>query len=559
MICPPDKGNAVVLLDRCDYVRKMLHILNDSSKFSSDPSDKDRTAHLEKEVSSQLNALVSKGFISAETARNLTPRGSSIPRLYGLPKTHKSDVPLRPILSMVSSPTHKLAQWLASLLEPLCASLCDTTVSDSFDFVDRIKDSDLHDSYMCSFDVVSLFTNLPLEETIDIIGLVSADLHLDFPLPLPDLKSLLLLCTKNVQFSFNEKLFRQTDGVAMGSPLGPILANIFLGYVEKYCLNHSFHSAPYKPIQFFRFVDDTFALFSSPQCAEHFLSDLNTAHSNLTFTQESENNGSLSFLDVRVTRGVNCKTLTSVYRKPTWSVLYLHFLSFAPIQYKKGIVRTLFDRSRKICSPECLNQEIEFLTKTLAENGYPVAFIKQHSKERVKSLNNGPECKPVYIRLPFPGDPAADRLHRMLRNRTKAAYPAADPRIIFETQAIGVRSLKDSVPLGRRSHIIYEFKCKCSSTYVGRTERCLSSRVSEHLPCWVFTQKKRGHLSSAITRHVVSCSIFDRNAPPLSYFSILTQCSFSFKLRILEALFIIDRKPPLCVQKDFVYGTKLRW
>ena len=83
---------------------------------------------------------------------------------------------------MVTSPTRKLAEWLATLLEPLCTFLCDTTVSDSFDFVDRIKDSDLHDTYMCSFDVVSLFTNIPLEDTIDIISSVYADIRLDLPL-----------------------------------------------------------------------------------------------------------------------------------------------------------------------------------------------------------------------------------------------------------------------------------------------------------------------------------------------------------------------------------------
>ena len=190
----------------------------------------------------------------------------------------------------------------------------------------------------------------------------------------------------------------------------------------------------------------------------------------------------------------------------------------------------------------------------------PSIYVWYPNKERTPPPSIiGPACKPIYIRLPFPGDPVADRLQRTLRNRTKAAYPAAEPRIIFQTRPIDVRSLKDSIPLGRRSHVIYEFKCKCSSTYVGRTERCLSSRVSEHLPRWVFTQKKRGHISSSITRHVLSCSLFDRSAPPLSYFSILTQSSFSFQLKILEALFIIDRKPPLCVQKEFVYGTKLRW
>ena len=89
--------------------------------------------------------------------------------MYGLPETHKPEVPLRPILSMTCSAHHELSKWLASLLEPVLDRYTAHCISDSFTFADYIRKLDGQiDSFMCSFDVSSLFTNIPLDETIAI-------------------------------------------------------------------------------------------------------------------------------------------------------------------------------------------------------------------------------------------------------------------------------------------------------------------------------------------------------------------------------------------------------
>ena len=149
---------------------------------------------------------------------------------------------------------------------------------------------------MCSFDVTSLFTNVPLEETVDIIEFLISKLNINIPIPSDYFTSLLRLCTKNVQFSFDHKYFTQIDDVAMGSPLGPVLANIFLGYLEKYVLNRTSSEPFEKPVLFLRYVDDTFAVFSSPTAASRFLHVLNLLHPQIMFTQESQSpcDGSLS-------------------------------------------------------------------------------------------------------------------------------------------------------------------------------------------------------------------------------------------------------------------------
>ena len=105
-------------------------------------------------------------------------------------------------------------------------------------------------------------------------------------------KKLLQLSTCDVQFSFNSQIYSQKDGIAMGSPLGPTLANIFMGYVESKIIPTFKHKLVY-----FRYVDDCFVLVENEMLIEEFFDILNNAHSSIKFTMEKENNNELAYLD----------------------------------------------------------------------------------------------------------------------------------------------------------------------------------------------------------------------------------------------------------------------
>ena len=135
---------------------------------------------------------------------------------------------------------------------------------------------------MCSLDVTSLFTYVPPDETIQTC--------LDRLFSLPDppqllrsvLKDLLQFPTKQSQFLFDGQYYDQTDDVAMCSPLGPVLANIFLcHFEEKWLMNSRFC-----PSLWFRYEDDTFTMLDSKDNANEFLSFLNSRHDSITFTIE---------------------------------------------------------------------------------------------------------------------------------------------------------------------------------------------------------------------------------------------------------------------------------
>ena len=162
-ICKPDKGHGVVVLNSSDYHQKINDIISDTSKFVELPEDP--TIYREKKLHEYLYYLKTKGALDVSTYEKIRPQGSKPGRIYGLPKIHKDGTPLRPIVSSIGTYSYELSKFLADILKPLTNN--SFTVKDSFSFVTDILSFN-EVPYMASFDVKSLFTNIPLQETIDI-------------------------------------------------------------------------------------------------------------------------------------------------------------------------------------------------------------------------------------------------------------------------------------------------------------------------------------------------------------------------------------------------------
>ena len=153
------------------------------------------------------------------------------------------------------------------------------------------------DEYLCSaneedilvsYDVTALFTNVPLSETIDILvdKAFTNDWFnqtYDLNLEKEELTQLLEVATTNQLFQFDGQLYEQTDGVAMGSPLGPLMANVFMCHLEDKLARDGMVPSLYK-----RYVDDTHARMPNvnTDAAADFLATLNGLHPSLKFTME---------------------------------------------------------------------------------------------------------------------------------------------------------------------------------------------------------------------------------------------------------------------------------
>ena len=265
VILRPDKGNGVVILNKVDYINKVETLLSDASKFKKLDCDMlDICAKRENKLIRFLrDKLLKEEAISEPIYKELLYSGSTPGILYGLPKVHKDNCTARPILSAIGTYNYKIAKFCVPILQPYTVN--EYTVKDTFSFVSEITSFQKEENLvMASFDVSSLFTNIPLEESIDLcIELLFSDNdsleYRDCSLSHSQFRKLPSFAVKENHFVFDGQLYDQIDGVAMGSPLGPTLANIFMSVLEKGYLNNC--PSEFKPVLYRRYVDDTFRLF----------------------------------------------------------------------------------------------------------------------------------------------------------------------------------------------------------------------------------------------------------------------------------------------------------
>ena len=166
MVLPADKGNTTVIMTKEDYDTKLRRMLESSTykRLKGDP-----TTAQESKLSCKLKNLEKSGDIPTRLYHELRPSGSQPPRIYGLPKGHKPEVLLRPIVSCIGSPSYRLSRFITSLISPLGGKMS-THVKNSRHFLEAVKGVRVtEDELLVSFDVSSLFTNVPIDEAVQVI------------------------------------------------------------------------------------------------------------------------------------------------------------------------------------------------------------------------------------------------------------------------------------------------------------------------------------------------------------------------------------------------------
>ena len=476
--------------------------------------------------------------------------GSAPGILYGLPKIHKPDFAtkfqFRPIFAAYKTPAYKLAKFLVSILSPLTTN--EYSVENSYKFAQEIQNQgDSSGLFMASFDVENLFTNIPLQETIQIIvqQLFSSPVSTIMGLTRDLFTQLLDLAVTNSFFMFNNKFYSQVDGLGMGLPLGPTFANIFLSFHEKSWLEDC--PSDFKPVFYRRYVDDCFILFSSSDHAPKFLDYLNSKHQNMKFTSELEQNGKISFLDCLVTRKNN-KFETSTFRKATFTGLGTSFFSFTPFIFKLNGLKTLIHRGYNVAS-NCISRtsEFNFLKQYFFNNGFPVSLVQSQIDKYLQKVNspnsNNSSIENLYVSIPYFGHQSEKFKIEICKIFHKFFNNVKINVILSNKNTIGSYfPYKDRLPFGMRSSIVYQYSCaSCSNHYIGSSMRNLYMRMSEHQGKSYRTGNFIQNPNSSIFDHKFSCD----TQISTNDFKILDYNSSEFRLRILESLYIHKEKPRL--------------
>ncbi|XP_078366236.1 uncharacterized protein LOC144650432 [Oculina patagonica] len=450
---------------------------------------------------------------------------------------------MRPILSASGTYNFPLAKWLEEKLKPLSTNkYC---INDIFSFTDEIKNTRIEsDHILVSYDVSALFTNVPLKETIDI--LVDKAFEDDWfnkthsmQLQKHQLTELLEIATSNQLFQFNGELYEQTDGVAMGSPLGPLLANVFMCHIENQLEQNNMIPSFYR-----RYVDDTLVKVPNTEAAINFLQVLNGAHPSLSFTMELEHEGSIPFLGTLITRNDNTLK-TEVYRKPTDTGLLLHFQSHVDNRYKKGLVNTMVDRAHRLSSTEeAFTKECNKLRTMFSKLHYPNALVDSTIRKFRQETNTEPHAATpsepsVYISLPFKDQRSANRVRKEIHSLGSKIN--IDVKPVFTSRKLSqILCVKENKPpIVNTQCVVYLFKCDlCDANYVGFTAQNLHQRISEHR-------------YSAIGKHL-EAQHGSKGAKINHLFRVLKKCRSKFDCLVYEMLFIRDINPSLNTQSDSI-------
>ena len=334
---------------------------------------------------------------------------------------------------------------------------------DSFSFCKEVQEVSSSNKFMISYNVCSLFTSIPLKETIDIAVNLIFDKYPDLKITRQELKKLFEFATSGTHFLFDGSYYDQIDGVMLGSPLCPVLANLFMGFHEKRWLDQ-FQFCDV--LLYGGYVDDISCLFNSEQDDDEFFEFLNTQHPNIKFAFETEKDAKLAFLDVLISK-TDQNLCTNVYRKTTSIALYTSFVSFTPYSYKIGLIKTLIHPTYEISSSwTSFNEEISNVKHLLMKNMYPSYVIDKqvkrflHNKFSTNYCNAVKESKTtLHYKLPYIGS-FSNNTKKKIKELCKKFCTNSNINIVFSPFKTGDFFLgKDYLPSGLKSFVVYKFVC----------------------------------------------------------------------------------------------------
>ena len=481
---PFDKGVGICVMHKDAYHEKMNSIIALPQFQKWTPNRKNAMHPLLKEeerVSDILTELRKNKKIGEELYNQLKPTGSQPARLYGLAKVHKQDMPMRPVLSMPGSVYYNIAKQVASWLShvPECQINCST--KEVCDTLSTVKLED--DEELVSFDVVSLYTNVPVMESINICADLLFSRFDKLPVDKETFIELAKIASCDVLMLTHDGYYVQTEGLAMGSPPAPHLANGWMSQFDAHIKGES--------NLYFRYMDDILKKNKTNK-SDQELHDINKLHHSLTFTRERENEGSLPMLDMSIMNEGGHLSSTW-YSKPSATNLIMNFHALAPLKYKRAVVTGFVHRIFRSCSNwKNFHDSLEKAKHILRMNQYPPAFYEPliHDSltrivapEQPRDKEEEPD-KPFLIFLQYRGKCSESYARDIRRVCTDNVVNSVSCKVIFTLKKLRtvLPSLKEPVERNLRSKLVYKIKCShCNVCYVGKTRRHLQVRFKEHL------------------------------------------------------------------------------
>ncbi|XP_036340019.1 uncharacterized protein LOC118749331 [Rhagoletis pomonella] len=283
IITDADKGNKTVVIYKTEYLEKMKKLIEDRNTYKSIRTDPTNT--LQRKNNKIVDELYKGKHINFREKQKLTCTAAT--RIYGLPKIHKPGVPLRPIVSSIMVPCYKLPKYIGEIIQSLISGKYNA--KNAFDLKDKLTNVHVCDEdVLVSFDVISLFTNIPTTLASRIIMNKWDLTQQKTSIPKKKIHEIIDFCLKdNNYFMFSNKLYAQTFGMPMGNPFSPTIADIIMDNLLDNTITELKEKFNIDIKLITKYVDDIFAIIKRND-ANIILDTLNKYHNKLKFTMEME-------------------------------------------------------------------------------------------------------------------------------------------------------------------------------------------------------------------------------------------------------------------------------
>lgn len=512
-----------MVISEADYVDKVETFLTQSgavaTKRFSFPSYKKRDHILTKGVFSSCNRNVRKfinesNLVIRERALKeaLKVMNPSVPKLYGLIKTHKEGYPIRPVVSFVASPTYNLSRWLKDWFVNITDFTPKFAIKNSSDLVKKLTSPNLPPlpsaSKVCSFDVNGMFTNIDVRLSINYMCDILRDSNVNAD-TISEFKGLISICVLTNICQFRNTTYQFPDGLPMGGPLSSLVAEVFMDRLENdiFTPDHPQFSVFARDIyQWYRYVDDILCIWTGSEAAlQAFHEALNLYHPKLKFSLE-KGGDSINYLDLSISLEASLTTNLlnlnfDIFRKSTYTGQSIHGDSMHHCTHKAAAFTAMAQRMVSLpLSSKNITKEKFIISEIARSNNIKIDVDKLvRKRRRAMALKRGSSLVPVlasektrWVRLPFLGR-SSQNLARILKNygfRT-AFYSLHTLRNLYTP--------KDPTPLLQKSGV-YKIECgDCDAVYIGQTGRALGERIAEH-----DSDANTERPESAFARHIVA-------------------------------------------------------
>lgn len=480
LVIQADKGKKTVILNKQDYIFKAQELLQDRNTYKK--IDRDQTRKIEKQHNDMVKLLESKKFIDKETTKKLTTRKSQAPKFYGLAKVHKQELPLRPIISTVNGPNQNLSKMVAEILKIAFREYNKFRILNTFSFAEAVNDIEVQRDHMIvSLDVISLFTNIPLELILSILENNWELIRQNCKMTKDIFFTIIRFLFDTTHFTFNGEHYMQIFGCPMGSALSPIVADIIMNDLLRTVLE----TLPFNPSFVYQYVDDL--ILTIPKDSLDITVEIfNNYNKHIKFTAETENERKgVPFLDTLVIRdkvGDAYKIKLDWYIKPTSSNRFLNYFSNHSLQQKINVVLGQKNRINNICHKEYRYENLKKLRDILLENNYPKSLLNnllfnEQLSTKTKELPINEEVKHIGLMYNPKITPKIKELIKQVD--TKKVIKVADKPIRLLNSFFS--KLKDKTPDMEQSDVVYCIPClDCNQKYIGQTSQILRYRINQH-------------------------------------------------------------------------------